>query len=315
MTEHLRFDPSLPALHLLDQRLLPHRVEHVVCRSADDVADAIRDMVVRGAPAIGIAAAWGLVLARAAGDDLDAAAERLLRSRPTAVNLRWAIERLRAAPPSEWAALAERIHREDREANHALGAHGAALLPADARVLTHCNAGALATGGWGTALGIVRSARALGRCAHVWVDETRPWLQGARLTAWELAQDGIPCTLITDSTAASVMAAGEVDAVIVGADRVARNGDVANKIGTLGLAVIARHFGVPFYVALPTSTLDPECPSGAAIPIEHRGTDEIRGFAGVTWAADVPCLHPAFDVTPAALVTAWITERGRWTPS
>jgi methylthioribose-1-phosphate isomerase len=314
MTDHLSFDPSQPALVLLDQRVLPHRVEHVVCRSADAVADAIRDMVVRGAPAIGISAAWGLVLAHAAGADLDQAAAVLLRSRPTAVNLRWAVERLLAVPPTTWAAAAAQLHREDIEANMALGEHGANLLPDRARVLTHCNAGALATGGWGTALGIVRSAHARGRLAHVWVDETRPWLQGARLTAWELARDGIPCTLHTDSMAASLMAEGRVDAVIVGADRVARNGDVANKIGTLGLAVLARHFGVPFHVAVPTSTLDPACPSGADIPIEHRGADEIRGFGGVVWAADVPCHHPAFDVTPAALVTAWVTERGLWTP-
>jgi methylthioribose-1-phosphate isomerase len=314
MTDHIAFDPTEPALLLLDQRILPHRVETVRCRTADEVAAAIRDMVVRGAPAIGISAAWGLVLAHAGGDDLARAAAVLLQSRPTAVNLRWAVERMLAAPPAGWLDLAAKLHREDIEANQALGAHGAKLLPAGARVLTHCNAGALATGGWGTALGIVRTAHQQGRLAHVWVDETRPWLQGARLTAWELARDGIPCTLHTDSMAASMMADGKVDAVIVGADRVARNGDVANKIGTLGLAVLARHFRVPFYVAVPTSTLDPACPSGADIPIEHRGADEIRGFGGIVWAADVPCYHPAFDVTPAALVTAWITERGAWTP-
>lgn len=315
MTDHLQFDPATPALVLLDQRVLPQQETFVVCRTAEEVAAAIRDMVVRGAPAIGISAAWGLVLAHLRGDDLGAAAETLLRSRPTAVNLRWAVDRLRVAPPSAWFGIAEAIHREDIENNRALGAHGAALLPPGAQVLTHCNAGALATGGWGTALGIIRSAHAVGRCAHVWVDETRPWLQGARLTAWELARDGIPCTLNTDSMAASLMAEGRVQAVIVGADRVARNGDVANKIGTLGLAVIARHYAVPFYVAVPESTLDPACPTGADIPIEHRGAAEIRGFAGAVWAADVPCHHPAFDVTPAGLVTAWITERGRWTPS
>ncbi len=314
MTDHLRFVPG-QGLVLLDQRLLPQREEYVVCRTSQEVATAIREMVVRGAPAIGISAAWGLVLAQQGGEDLQRAAAVLLEARPTAVNLRWAVERMSAAPVARWADEAQAIHREDIEINKALGEHGADLLPASARVLTHCNAGALATGGWGTALGIVRSAHARRRLAHVWVDETRPWLQGARLTAWELARDGIPCTLLTDSMAASLMAEGKVDAVAVGADRVAANGDVANKIGTLGVAVLAKHFGVPFYVAVPTSTLDPSCPSGAHIPIEHRGADEIRGFGGVTWAADVPCHHPAFDVTPAALVTAWVTERGSWRPS
>jgi methylthioribose-1-phosphate isomerase len=182
-------------------------------------------------------------------------------------------------------------------------------------VYTHCNAGALATGGYGTALGVVRAAWDGGRLARVFAGETRPYLQGARLTAWECAQEGIPCTLVTDSAAATLMAGGQVDAVIVGADRVAANGDVANKIGTLGLAILARHFDLPFYVAVPSSTLDPACPDGASIPIEERAPDEVRGFGAVRWAADVDVRNPAFDVTPAALVTAWITEDGLWTPT
>lgn len=301
-------------LVLLDQRVLPRRVEWVRCRTARETADAIRDMVVRGAPAIGITAAYGMALAANGGEDLDAAAEALLGSRPTAVNLRWAVERLQALPPDRWEAEARAVHAEDVAICRALGAAGAALLPANATLLTHCNAGALATGGWGTALGVVRSAAARGGVARVFVDETRPYLQGARLTAWELDRDGIPCTLIADVAAASVLASGEVDAIVVGADRVAANGDVANKVGTLGLAVLAQHYGIPFYVAVPKSTLDPSTPDGTHIPIEERPADEVRGHAGVVWAADVDVANPAFDVTPAALVTAWITEDGPWLP-
>jgi methylthioribose-1-phosphate isomerase len=253
-------------------------------------------------------------VAVAAGEDLDAAAGRLVAARPTAVNARWAVHRLRSAPPEEWADRARALHADDVAANQAIGEAGAALLPVGARVLTHCNAGALATGGWGTALGVVRSAHRLGRLARVYAGETRPWLQGARLTAWELAQDGIPVVLLCDGAAASLMAAREVDAVVVGADRVASNGDTANKVGTLPLAIAARQFGVPFYVAVPTSTLDAATPDGAAIPIEVRGDEEVRGFGGNVWAADVPVYNPVFDVTPAELVTAWITEAGLWRP-
>lgn len=313
MDDHIQWVDG--ALILLDQRVLPRAVRWVRCTSSGEVADAIRDMVVRGAPAIGIAAAYGMALAAAGGEDLDQAARTLLASRPTAVNLAWAVRRLQGIPMAGWGDEARRLHAEDVRINQALGDHGAALLPPDATLLTHCNAGALATGGWGTALGVVRSAVRRGGIRRVYVDETRPWLQGARLTAWELARDGIPCTLIPDVAAASVLASGEVDAVVVGADRVAANGDVANKVGTLGVAVMARHFGVPFYVAVPRSTLDPHTPDGAAIPIEQRGADEVRGHAGVVWAADVPVLNPAFDITPAALVTAWITEDGPWKPA
>lgn len=308
----LRFDGDV--LWLLDQRRLPHEVRWVRCASADAVADAIADLVVRGAPAIGLAVAYGLAVAAERGEDLREASRRLVDARPTAVNARWAADRLARVPPSTWGDEARRMHDEDVAANRALGAVGAALLPVGARVLTHCNAGALATGGWGTALGVVRSAWQLGRLGEVFADETRPWLQGARLTAWELAADGIPVTLLCEGAAASLLAAGRIDAVVVGADRVAANGDTANKVGTMPLAVLAHHFGVPFYVAVPTSTLDASAPDGAAIPIEHRADDEVRGFGGVRWAADVPVYNPVFDVTPASLVTAWITERGLWRP-
>ncbi len=312
MRDHIRFVDG--ALELLDQRVLPRRVETVRCVTAAETADAIRDMVVRGAPAIGITAAYGMALAAEGGDDLAAAAEVLLAARPTAVNLRWAVERMAALPRAEILEAARRLHDEDVAINEAIGRHGAALLPDRARVYTHCNAGALATGGYGTALGVVRAAWEQGRLQHLFAGETRPYLQGARLTAWECEREAIPCTLVTDSTAATLMAAGRVDAVVVGADRVAANGDVANKIGTMGLAVLARHFQLPFFVAVPRSTLDPRTPTGADIPIEQRDAAEVRGFDRVSWAAAVEVYNPAFDVTPAALVTAWITEDGPWTP-
>lgn len=310
--EHIRFDGE--ALELLDQRVLPATETWIRCEDASQVADAIRDMVIRGAPAIGVAAAYGMALAARRGDDLKAAHDVLMESRPTAVNLRWALERLAPLGADAIEAEARRIHEEDIGINQAIGDAGAALLPEGARVYHHCNTGTLATGGWGTALGIIRSAWRDGRLAHVWVGETRPYLQGARLTAYELQVEGIPNTLVTDSTAATLMAAGKVDAVVVGCDRVAANGDTANKIGTLGLAVLARHYGVPMYVGMPTSTLDRRCPSGAEIPIEERDPAEVRGHRGVVWAADVPVYNPAFDVTPADLITAWVTERGVWRP-
>lgn len=312
MHVHIRYDDQ--TLELLDQRVLPREVQTVRCRSAVEVADAIREMVVRGAPAIGVTAAYGMALAAESGADLDEAATVLAAARPTAVNLKWAIDAMLRLRRADIPAAARALHRDDIRINEALGDHGARLLPAGARVYTHCNAGALATGGYGTALGVVRSAWRDGRLARVYAGETRPWLQGARLTAWECAQDGIPCTLVTDSAAAPLMARGEVDAVVVGADRVAANGDVANKIGTFGLAILARHHAIPFYVAVPTSTLDPACPDGAHIPIEERPSDEVRGYGTLRWAADVDVWNPAFDVTPAALVTGWITEHGPWTP-
>jgi methylthioribose-1-phosphate isomerase len=300
------------ALELLDQRHLPAEERWVRCDSAQDVADAIRLMVVRGAPAIGIAAAWGLVLANQRGDDVAQAAATLLAARPTAVNLRWAVERVRTQPCDRWAAEAEALHAEDVSINRALGDVGARLLSRRAVVWHHCNTGALATGGWGTALGIVRSAAAMGKQPFVYVGETRPWLQGARLTAWELEREGIAGALCVDSAVAGVMAG--CDALLVGCDRVALDGAVANKIGTFTAALAARHHGVPVYVAMPLSTLDPRTARGDDIPIETRGADELRGWRNLTWAADFPVHNPVFDVTPPDLVTAWVTEKGLWWP-
>ena len=319
---------------MLDQRLLPEREEYLVCATLLEVAEAIESLAVRGAPAIGCAAAFGV--ARAArvssaqnldelATELAAATERLARTRPTAVNLFWALERMRrcsdaarretgATVATLRAALlreAEAVLAEDIAACRALGRAGATLLPDGARVLTHCNAGALATGGYGTALGVVRAAVEAGRRVSVLADETRPFLQGARLTAWELARDGIPVTVVTDGMPAHLMRRGEVDLVIVGADRVAANGDVANKIGTYGLALLARAHGIPFYVAAPCSSIDLATADGDAIPIEERGRDEVAHVAGRAVVPEgVPVRHPAFDVTPAALVTALVTERG-----
>jgi methylthioribose-1-phosphate isomerase len=283
----------------LDQRKLPGEEVEVECRTAAEVADAIRTMVVRGAPAIGIAAAYGLALAAARGEDL-VAAERVLReSRPTAVNLGWALDELRSDPSPE---RARAIHRDEVARCRAMAAHAARLLGPDTRALTHCNAGGLATGGYGSAVGALLSAWEQGLLAHVWVDETRPLLQGARLTAWELETAGIPHTVIADSAAASLMAAGEVDAVLTGADRIAANGDTANKIGTYSLAVAARHHGLPFYVVAPSSTVDHATARGGDIPIEQRDPAEITSRFSAR--------NPAFDVSPADLVTAIVTEHG-----
>jgi methylthioribose-1-phosphate isomerase len=291
------------SLELLDQRLLPERTEYVACRTAGEVARAIRDMVVRGAPAIGCAAAFGVVLGKASEEAYAA----LANSRPTAVNLFWALERMRKAKDLESEARA--IFEEDLAANRAMGAHGAQLIPERARILTYCNTGALATAGYGTALGVVRAAK--DKQVSVIVCETRPYLQGARLTAWECLQDGIPCTLIADNMAGHLMSRGEVDLVIVGADRIAANGDVANKIGTYTLAVLARRHGLPFYVAAPLSSFDPGIPDGAHIPIEERPAAEVTGYRGARWAPQgVSVRNPAFDVTPAELITGIVCEKG-----
>ena len=287
------------AVVVLDQRRLPDEEVELRCASAADVADAIRALAVRGAPAIGIAAAYGLALAAARGEDLEAAHATLAASRPTAVNLRWALDAMREDPSRE---RAERIHADEVDRCRAMGAHALELFPPAARVLTHCNAGGLATGGYGTALGAIRAAFEAGRVEHVWVDETRPLLQGSRLTAWELERLRIPHAVIADSAAASTMVRGEVDLVVTGADRIAANGDTANKIGTYGLAALASHHGLPLVVVAPTSTLDPAAASGAEIPIEERDPAEIT--------ARFPARNPAFDVTPAALVAAIVTERG-----
>ena len=318
-------------LVLLDQRRLPGEEVYLECRTWSEVADAIRTLTVRGAPAIGVAAAFGVALAGLASPardtdaflgDVETAIAGLAATRPTAVNLFWALERmrrhargarnlpldgLRASLLSE----AEAILEEDVAANRRLGAIGAELVPPRARILTHCNAGGLATAGYGTALGIVRGAVEAGRQPFVWVDETRPVLQGARLTAWELVREGIPHAVIADVAAASMMARGEVDLVVVGADRIAANGDTANKIGTYGVAVLARHHGIPFYVAAPFSTIDPAVPDGSGIPIEERDPREVQELGGrrIVPAAS-PARNPAFDVTPAALITAIVTERG-----
>ncbi len=308
----IRYRPGL--LELLDQRRLPREEHWIGCVDVEHVAEAIRDMAVRGAPAIAIAAAYGMVLAVHRGVPRARARSLLLAARPTAVNLRWALERLDKVSDKRIEAEAKAIHDEDLGTNRAIGMHGASLMP-PGNVLTICNTGALATGGWGTALGVVRSMVCQGRPVHVYACETRPYLQGARLTAWECQREGIPCTLIADGMAAALMRERRVSAVIVGADRVAANGDVANKIGTYSLAVLARFHDLPFFVAFPRSTLDLRCPSGAHIPIEERPAEELTTLRGVPIApAGQRVWNPAFDITPADLVHAWITEDGAWTP-
>jgi methylthioribose-1-phosphate isomerase len=338
------------AVRLIDQRELPGRLVFVDCRTVEELCDAISSLAVRGAPALGAAGGYGVALAcrlaaggvggnggvvadggggrgdpaaavvRAAGE----AAGRLIATRPTAVNLAWGARRVLAVADAAAASgasthdvaraaldEAERLAAEDVADNRALGHHGAALVPDGARVLTHCNAGALACVGYGTALGVIRAAAEAGKAPRVWVDETRPVLQGARLTAWELDRLGIAATLVADVMAGSLMASGDVDLVVVGADRVAANGDVANKIGTYSLAVLAAHHGVPFYVAAPTSTIDLATPTGAAIPVEERSPDEVRRVGGARLAPEgFSALNRAFDVTPAELVTAVVTELG-----
>ncbi|HEX2833537.1 MAG TPA: S-methyl-5-thioribose-1-phosphate isomerase [Thermoanaerobaculia bacterium] len=297
-------------LRLIDQRLLPREETWVECRTAAAVAEAIRTMIVRGAPAIGVSAAFGMAMAAQQGDDLQSAAQVLKASRPTAVNLAWAVDRM-LAHDGDWTAEAERINVEDVQACKQLGRYGAELLGAQATVLTHCNAGALATAGYGTALGVIRAAVDSGKRIAVFADETRPYLQGARLTAWELQHDNIDVTLITDNMSGHFFQQGAFDAVVVGADRIAANGDTANKIGTYTLAVLAHAHDVPFYIAAPVSTIDPHCPNGAAIPIEERSANEVVEVFGTRVAPEgVQVRHPAFDVTPAKLITAIITERG-----
>ena len=318
-------------LEMIDQRVLPSTVRYLEFDSAKAVADGIRSMVVRGAPAIGCAAAYGAALEAQrlrhaipidfkAG--MEAGLEALAASRPTAVNLFWALARMRNAwqacsdgTPAQIAnkllAEAHAIHAADIEANRNMGKHGAELLKHGMRVLTHCNAGALATAGHGTALGVIRSAIEAGKMVSVIANETRPFLQGARLTAWELMQDGIPVTLIADNAAGFLMSQGEIDVVVVGADRIAANGDVANKIGTYTVAVLARRHQIPFYVAAPLSTIDAGIARGADIPIEERDADEVRGYGAGKWAPQqVAVRNPVFDVTPAELVSGLITENG-----
>lgn len=312
-------------LVLLDQTRLPGEVVEIDCKSVEDVWQAIKRLAVRGAPAIGCAAAYGVCLSEPQVTDIEQACDHLATSRPTAVNLFWALERMRAiakqhadSPPHALAevllAEARTIHDEDRQMCADIGRHGADLLgelPVGSGILTHCNAGALATGGDGTALSVIFELARRGRKPHVWADETRPLLQGARLTTWELLQRGVDCTLICDSMAAQVMREGRVQAVVTGADRIAANGDAANKIGTYGVATLARAHDIPFYIAAPTSTIDFSLPSGDEIPIEQRAAEEITaGFGSRTAPDKVSVYNPAFDVTPAELIAAIITENG-----
>ena len=331
--DYARYDRIRPirwtgsALELLDQRKLPFVVEYLSCTTSDEVAAAIHDLAVRGAPAIGIAAAWGVVLAARevmaatpaeAADKLEPALQRLNAARPTAVNLAWALARMRAAlktAGSDWRGVLElealAIAEEDLAANRHMGELGAALIGEGSGVLTHCNTGSLATAGFGTALGVIRAGVAQGRIGKVYAGETRPWQQGARLTAWELLQDGIPATLIADSAASHLMKTGAVQWVIVGADRICAHGDTANKIGTYQLAIAARHHGAKFMVVAPSSTVDMATPNGDAIHIEERDPGELLGIAGTrTVAEGVPAWNPVFDVTPASLIDAIVTEKG-----
>ena len=318
-------------MRFIDQTKLPTEETYVTCKTHEQVADVIRNMVVRGAPAIGVAAAMGIALgvknskAETVGDlkrDLDQICDNMSKTRPTAVNLFWAIRRMQdkfervclrpiAQIRQDLVEESRRMHAEDIAANQAMGRHGATLMPNQGGVLTHCNAGALATAGYGTALGVIRAAVEQGKKIHVYADETRPFLQGSRLTAWELMKDGIPTTVISDNMAGAMMKQGKIGAVVVGADRIAANGDVANKIGTYSVAVLAKENGIPFYVAAPISTIDPACPNGDMIPIEQRDAKEVTHIAGKQMVPDgVSIENPAFDVTPAKYVTAIVTERG-----
>ena len=333
--ETIRWDGD--AVVLIDQRYLPGKEDYLACKSAEAVAEAIKDMVVRGAPAIGVTAAFGIALGlkQSGAKDIESLRESMeslstlmAATRPTAVNLFWAIERMKKRFDelvSEdvdgvdnldniirgMEAEAVAIQKEDIEINHRMGAHGAELVPDGARILTHCNAGALATAGYGTALGVMYAAKAAGKKIEVFADETRPFLQGARLTAWELAKDNIPVTVITDNMAGYFMAKGEIDMVILGSDRIAGNGDVCNKIGTYSVAVLAKEHGIPFYAVAPTSTFDLSISSGKEIPIEERSPDEVTHVHGVRLAPEgVAVRNPAFDVTPARLVTAIVCENG-----
>jgi methylthioribose-1-phosphate isomerase len=295
----VRYEEDGPKVVLLDQRRLPDEEVELECGSVEEVVAAIHDMAIRGAPAIGVAAAYGLALAAERGEDLKASAAMLAEARPTAVNLAWALKQMRDDPTP---AHARALHEEEVERCRAMAGHAAELFGRGTRALTHCNAGGLATGGYGSAVGALRAAWERDVLERVWVDETRPLLQGSRLTAWELETAGIPHTVIADSAAASLMAAGEVDCVVTGADRIAANGDTANKIGTYALAVLASHHQIPLYVVAPTSTVDLSTPSGADIPIEERAPEEIT--------TRFPARNPAFDVTPGGLIAAIVTEHG-----
>jgi methylthioribose-1-phosphate isomerase len=329
MIQTLEWTPD--GVVFIDQTKLPTEEVYVTCTTHQQVADAIRNMIVRGAPAIGVAAAMGIALgvknsqAESVADlkkEFDKICETIRETRPTAVNLFWAIRRMqekfetlriRPIPQIKQALIeeAQRMHAEDIAANQAMGRHGATLMPSSGGVLTHCNAGALATAGYGTALGVIRAAVEAGKKIHVYADETRPFLQGSRLTAWELMKDGIPTTVISDNMAGVMMQQGKIGAIVVGADRIAANGDVANKVGTYTVAVMAKEHGIPFYVAAPISTIDLDTPDGSKIPIEQRNAREVTHIGGKQMTPDgVGIENPAFDVTPAKYVTAIVTERG-----
>jgi len=318
-------------VRFIDQTKLPTEEVYVTCTTHQEVADVIRNMVVRGAPAIGVSAAMGIALgvknskAQSSGDlqrDFDQICDLIAKTRPTAVNLFWAIRRMRDKFEQNLASTvtqikedlireAQRMHAEDIAANQAMGRHGATLMPSTGGVLTHCNAGALATAGYGTALGVIRAAVEQGKKIHVYADETRPFLQGSRLTAWELMKDGIPTTVISDNMAGAIMQQGKIGAIVVGADRIAANGDVANKIGTYSVAILAKEHKIPFYVAAPISTVDLDCPDGSQIPIEQRNAREVTHIAGRQMVPEgVEVENPAFDVTPAKYLAAIITEKG-----
>ena len=319
--------PDGPAIELLDQTRLPAEEAFRTCTDVPQLVDAIGRLVVRGAPLLGVAGAFGVALAAMRGDDVEAAAASIASARPTAVNLGWGVRRALAAyraaaagdglVPAQSAggqaalAVAWSIAADDAAASAAMAAHGLSLVPSGARILTHCNTGCLVSAGEGTAFAVILAAHRAGRLAHLWVDETRPLLQGARLTAWEARRSGIPHAVLPDSAAASLLAAGQVDLVLTGADRIAADGSVANKIGTYSLAVLARHHHVPFIVVAPVSTVDLDTPDGASIPVEHRPADEVAFLAGNPVApAGSKAYNPAFDITPAALVTAIVTEQG-----
>jgi methylthioribose-1-phosphate isomerase len=301
-------------LQLLDQRILPHKIEYLSLSNANETAVAITDMVVRGAPAIGITAAYGIALAARNNDNLVDAYRNLAASRPTAVNLFWALERMKNVQPQTFSALlieAQAIHAEDIQANLTLGQLGAGLIAENSQIYTHCNAGALATGGYGTALGVIRAAFAADKLTQVYAGETRPWLQGARLTAWELMQDDIPVKLCAEGAAAQLFRQGNVDWLVVGADRIAANGDVANKVGTYGLALLAKHHGIKVMIAAPTSTIDMQTTSGDDIEIEQRHPAEVTHHKGQAIAPEgCEAINPAFDITPAELIDVITTEKG-----
>jgi methylthioribose-1-phosphate isomerase len=310
----IRWNINEGELQLLDQRILPHSIEYLTFTGSADTAKAITDMIVRGAPAIGITAAYGIALAANSNENLITAYQQLAASRPTAVNLFWALERMRGVQPQSHAALlqeAQAIHQEDIQANLRMGQLGAGLISENSQIYTHCNAGALATGGYGTALGVIRAAFSDNKLTQVYAGETRPWLQGARLTAWELMQDNIPVKLCAEGAAAQLFRQGNIDWLVVGADRIAANGDVANKIGTYGLALLAKHHGIKVMIAAPTSTIDMKTASGDDIEIEQRHSSEMTHHQGQAIAPEgCEAINPAFDITPAELIDVIATEKG-----